>query len=351
MVHRIDEQTARDQALAHLAEFCDRYLSGTVRRIIGWKRLSSRALPEMCDEARQELAVDCLQNCWQLATQPRALLHARWMRLVERLIYRLWVAPQPWQPLPTDLVAPPEWCLTSGAVPVPELEALRNGRPNVTGSARRRGITPRSLRAQLDAIAQRLGHGNSHHAFWCARLAEAMTGLAADLLRDQERVHLLPRPRRPPDPRGRLRRIRRMVGRFPIRPATLRERSVLRRCLGNPHLDAKAPRRLLLQAVQLAPFDRAGWLWLFEACLADGDLAAAASALRQCRLRCAPSAAASTLARARLLEARGRLDRAIALVLRAAQRWPRDPTLAGLAPQLGRAEAAPAPTRFGGDVP
>ncbi|MGB3967461.1 MAG: hypothetical protein WBO45_12100, partial [Planctomycetota bacterium] len=158
MTRRIDDSTARARALDHLALFCDRILPGTVRRIIAWKQLSPRALPDMCDEARQELAVDCLQNYWQLAVQPQPLLHARWMRLAERMIYRQWVARR-WQTLDESVPARPERCLSSGGIATPVLDALRNGRANVMGSARRRRVTPRSVRAQLDEIAERLGQG------------------------------------------------------------------------------------------------------------------------------------------------------------------------------------------------
>src|SRR5262249_920536 len=71
--------------------------------------------------------------------------------------------------------------------------------------------------------------------------------------------------------------------------------------------------RLLAAAVALAPHDAAAWLWLFEACVVDGDLAAAASAVRRCRHHAAPRPAAAVLARARLLEMRGRLGAAAAL--------------------------------------
>jgi hypothetical protein len=327
MTKRIDEAAAKEQVLGWLALFCERLLPGTVRRIIMWKRLPPHALPEMCDEARQELALDSLQHFWQLAVQPRPVVHARWMRLAERVIYRHWVAKRATASLPADAIAPPEAALVGDELDLPELEALRNGRTNVVGSAARRGVTPRRLRKQLDDIAERLGRGTDHHAFWCTRLAEALTGLAADLLRDRGCVQLLPRQRQPPDPVARLRRIRRMAVRFHIRPATLRERSILRRWLGSPRLDGDAPRRLLEHAVQLAPFDRAAWLWLFEACVADGDLRAAARALRKCRQLAAPTVASSTLARARLLEARGHHERAIAGVVRAARRWPRDKVL------------------------
>ena len=80
--------------------------------------------------------------------------------------------------------------------------------------------TVRELRRRVDGLAKRLGENAERRAFWRARLAEALTGLAADLLRDHDLVQLLPRARRRPDPAGRLQRLRGLLAHFPIRPST-----------------------------------------------------------------------------------------------------------------------------------
>lgn len=334
MTQRLDDDTTRQQALTHWHDFCSRFLPGTVRRIAAWKGLSLQRQAELRAELRQELAADCLQHAQQVVLQPTAVRHGRWMRLAERYVYRNYVAVPRQQP-PTEAACLPA---EPGVPPLlatpPDLEVIGNGRRNLLGTAKRHGIDARSLRRHLDWLAERLGDGDEHRDFWRARLAEALTGLAADLLRDRDQVHLLPRARGRPDPAGRLRRMRRMLVHFHIRPATQRERTILRRWLRRPALDAAAPRRLLESAVTLAPGDRATWLWLFEACLVDGDLRAAAAALRRCRQQAAPTAAAATLARARLLEARGRHQRAIAVVRRGARRWPRDAALRTVAARL-----------------
>ncbi len=338
---RLDEDAVRAQALAQLDGFCTRILPGTLRRIIRWKRLPQQSLPELQDEVRQELAVDCLQHGAQLVLLPDACRHSRWMRLAERFIYRTFVTRVPTTPVTEDLPAPAMGGFVASEPHLPRFDRLANGRANKAGTARRLGLSTRGLRRQLDAIAEQVGQGPTQHVFWQARLAEALTGLASDLLRDRHALHVLPRQRPCPDPAGRWRRLRRLAGRFPIQPATLRERSVLRRWRKLPLHDPSAPRRLLQNAVALAPHDCAGWLWLFEACLLDGDAAAAAMALRKCRHHAPPTVLASTLARARLAEVRGALARARGILQRAVRRWPRDTELACVQQQVEANLAGP----------
>ena len=323
----VDLDPIRQQALTHWQTFCTYILPRTVRRIVAWKRLSPRRQAELREELRQELAADCLANAAQVVEQPLLVRHGRWLRLAERYVYRHYVA-VPRQAGPDDPHA--EAPVTGPAPDVPEppeLASFGNGRRNLLRSARQLGLDVRELRRRVDGLAKRLGENAERRAFWRARLAEALTGLAADLLRDHDLVQLLPRARRRPDPAGRLQRLRGLLAHFPIRPSTSKERAILRQWLKRPDFGSAAPRQLLAAATGLAPTHTATWLWLFEACLADGDLRAAARALRRGRQQAPPAVAATTLARARLLEARGRAARAMALVQRSAQRWPRDATL------------------------
>ncbi len=340
MTQRLDAVTARDHALIYLEQFCTRIMPGMVYRILTWKGLPKAYYQELRAELRQELAVDCLENAPQVIVQPRTVRHSRWMRIAERYVYQHLIK------FPRRHRQLAEWsdrgalCIVQEPSTLPPVQAMRNGRMNLMGTAAQRGVNLRGMRRQVDFWAHRLGRGDEHHAFWRMRLAEALTGLGADLLRDRNQVLLLPRPRTMPDPKRRLQRLRRLVGRFSVCPATRLERSVLRHWLRQRGLDWQAPRRLLQSAVALAPFQHAPWLWLFEACLVEGDAAGATQALRECRRRAAPTLTASTLARARLLEARGRMGRARALLRRAAARWPRDRTLARVSHQLDQSQSA-----------
>jgi hypothetical protein len=329
----------RDDALTHWRQFCSRILPGIVRRIAAWKRLTRTEQGELVEELQQELAADCLEHAALIAAQPPRERHGRWIRIVERFTYRNYVVARRHVACPSELAREAEPAIGVPATELPPLERLANGRRNLRGTAARWGTDERALRTRLDAVAEGLGADHEHRAFWRARLAEALTGLAADLLRDRGEVHLVPRARRRPDPAGRMRRIRRMLVHFHVRPSTLRERTILRRWLWpRASQPSDAPRQLLEAAATLAPGDRATWLWLFEARLAAGDLRGAAAAVRRCRELGAP-VTASALARARLLEARGRPARAVQLVQRAARRWPRDRALARVAAELAASVA------------
>jgi tetratricopeptide (TPR) repeat protein len=249
------------------------------------------------------------------------------MRHAERWVYRyrLSLCGRGQAGEPDDQPAPAAAAEPPPALPATEaVVSLANGRCNLTASAARSGRNLRSMRKQLDEVAGRLGRDAEYLGFWRARLGEAMTGLAADLLRDRGLVSLLVRERARPDPRARLRRIRRLAARFQVRRATIAERRAMSCWMRRPRLDDSAPRRLLEQAVALCPQQASAWLWLFEACFAAGDLAAAARAIRACRRRAPGPRGSIALARARLLEARGRWPAAIALLRRARARWPRE---------------------------
>jgi hypothetical protein len=319
------DRTTPGDALALLDPFATRILPGIVRRIAGWKRLPIGELPDLIAELRQELAVDCLQYGGLLAGLPPAERHGRWIRLAERWVYRYrcGICPRRSQPIEDDLPAP-ELPAEGPAVRLrlDDLSLLANGRCNVTATAARTGRKRVALRAELEATARALGYDDTWLAFWCARAAEALTGLAADLLRDREQVLLVPRARPMPAPDVRLLRIRRLGGRFQVRPGTIEVRRLLKRWRRSAQLDTVSPRILLEDATALAPWQAGAWLWLFEACLVAADPRGAALALRRGRSTAAADRGATLLARARLLEARDRWPAAVALLRRGARRLP-----------------------------
>ncbi|MCU0863872.1 MAG: hypothetical protein MUC36_08780 [Planctomycetes bacterium] len=330
MKRRPQDESARSAALAMWEVFCRQILPGTLRRIMVWKSVPRARLPELLAEVQQELAVDTLEHAELIATLPLRSRHLRWMRLASRWLYRHWQVRRQEPALAEEPATsnPPTELVPTDLPPVPSVVLLQNGRTNLAASAAVSGRGRREVGRELRRWAEAVGRDGAYHGFWRRRTAEALTGLAADLLRDHGRVLLAPRPRAAPDPDHRLRRLRRLASRFVVQPGTRDERSTLRRWTKAPRLGPDAPRQLLEDAVALAPHDTAAWLWLFEACLGDGDLRAAARALRQARLLGEPERMALLLARARLLEARGRWPAACALLQRARQRWPHDQVLA-----------------------
>jgi tetratricopeptide (TPR) repeat protein len=325
------EPGCREEALRMLDAFAARILPGAVRRITVWKKIPISELPDLLLELRQELAVDCLESAASLTTMSPTERNGRWLRLAERWIYRnrALVTRSQGQQDPDDQPArpPSEPFPSVDFEPGDSIVRLVNGRCNLAASAARAGRNVRELRAELEELVTERSCADQHLHFWRERLGEALTGLAADLLRDREALRLLQRARPRPDPSSRLRRLRRLGARFQVRPATMDVRRILARWVRRPRLDAKAPRTLLEQATWLCPHQASAWLWLFEACLAEGDLHAAGRTLRACRLHAEPPRAGHVLARARLLEARGSFAAAMGLLRRARQRWPHDARL------------------------
>lgn len=312
----------RDAALLLLETFSLRVLPGTVRRIARWKRIAPSALPDLMDDLRQELALDCLLHPETVVEAPTEQRHSRWMRLAERWVYHQRHGGRCMEEISAQTPAPPPpTALPADVGSVPTV-AMGNGRVNLAASAARNRTRIRNLQQQIEVLAGRLGHDGRYHSFWRARLAEALTGLACDLLRDRGGLRVLQEPRSAPDPRGRLRRIRRIGARFHVRSSTMDVRRVLRYWSRQPQLGAGAPRRLLEHATSVCPTKTSAWLWLFEAQLLEHDHAAALRAIRACRSLPAVPRVAVTLARARLLEARGRWPAATALLRRAMRRWP-----------------------------
>jgi len=314
----------REAALDLLAEFQQRILPGALRRIATWKGLSRQQVRDLAEDIAHELVIDCLTARDTIVSLPARERHARWLRLAERWIYRQLVRPGRRLATcePDTLPAQRHHGPATEAVP-DHIVQLKNGRCNLTATARRRGVDQASVRRELEGLARDFGLDRDNERFWQQRLAEALTGLAADLLRHQRPLHCLTSLPEP-DPEARAGRIRRLARRFGFHVTAPRIRRILTPWRGAARPDAVAPRELLQQAVLLAPEQQAGWLWLFESTHASGDARAAVTALRQgrrCRVR---SPGAFTLARARLLEARGRWPAALALLQRARRRWPGD---------------------------
>jgi len=320
----------RDEALALLQGFTARILPGILRRIGGWKGIPTAALRELGEDITQELTLDCLEDPAAIVKGPTEVRHARWIRRAERWVYHQHVRPhRRGATADPDTIAAPAQRTRSdqvGEAPPVGIVQLKNGRCNLHASAERSGSSIRAVRRQLDHLANRLRE-TTPLLFWQRRLAEALVGLGADLLRLCYPLHLLPTGRPCPDPAARRRRIRRLASRFPLHRTPLEVRKILA-CWNRPANRAAATaRRALQQATRLCPERPEGWLWLFEAAVVDGDFATAARTLRTCRRWARPNAGRVVLARARLLEVRGNLPAAVALLARAYRRWPHEARL------------------------
>jgi len=277
----------------------------------------------LLEEARQELALDCLVHDRELTAMPRRERHARWFRLVERTAYHACIRssrrtcrtvapealadrqPQGGNRLPGLLrrLGPEDAALVSRIAH--QGASKRNGTSNLMATARRFGIDRRTLRRVWGDVADGLGFGPAYAAFWERRLAEALTGLAADLLRAHGNLQLWPGTRRsPPDPEGRLRRLRRIRTALEARPVDGPIRAALaaaRRTIAQPVAHACA---LLDHAAAIAPDDAGTQLWRYEALACEGRLQAAASALDEAA-RLGGDPVRIALARAQLHQRRG----------------------------------------------
>ncbi len=310
--------------LLALAPFLQRLLPAMLRRHRRWRSLAGANRLELLADLHQELRLDSLEHEALVVALPPRERHQRWFRLAERWIYRqrsradsidddaaLDAGPVLTDATPT---AADLHCLLPD-VPIDVLErlvhrgeVLGNGRCNATATGQHLGLRRQQVRKLWARTATRLGYDDEFLAFWQRRLAEAITGLAADLLLDREQLVLLPRPRRRPDPKGRLRRIRRIRVVLTIRPLPYVLRQQLARLLrtDRPPL---LPTQLLSIAEQLQPGDPAIALWQFEAAIAAGDAVLAGAALRRARHLDADRTA-TALARARRLEVCGRMTAA-----------------------------------------
>ena len=340
----------RERALEALELFKKRVLPSFCRRIAQWKGTPEAMRSELVAEIEQEVALDCLEHAAEIAGLDDRLRNLRWLRLAERFVYRHWTAPTR-RRVEQDLDA------AAGRDPVPRLVAtsaaaatiaehaqhLSNGRMSLTATGRTLGWSLRQVRAVRRRAANELGLGPEYRAFWCRRLAETLTGLAADRLRDDARVWIASEQQRQrPDPNGRARRLRRvraMLGRAPLDADT---RATLQRWSARGAQWTAEPMELLDDAARLRPRDAGIELWRFEAAAAEGHLRTAAAAIRRARARGADPGSA-LLARIRLLEMRGHAPAAAALLARARQRWPRDGRLGAPPPPRQLAPYPPPP--------
>ena len=321
-------------ALQALEPFAHRLLPGMLRRILSWRGHPESEFHELLLDLQQELRLDCLEQPQLVLELPARDRHRRWFRMAERWIYRQRLRSEKNTTVLEPAIRAESISLEPTAANLQRvlpdatpavLDSLTrdtqrhaNGRCHVSKTAARIGLTSREVRSLWERAAERLGYGAEFLAFWQRRLAEAFTGLAADLLRDTDCLHLLRRPRQLPDPRGRIRRIRRIHGILRVRPLNGKVQRAIAPLLRRAEPGRFSPRSLLAQAAELAPDWAAVHLWQFEACCIDADLDGALRALRRARWLGADYGT-TALARARLLEARGRpnaarrgLERAIA---------------------------------------
>ncbi len=315
--------SARNLALDYLDHFRRRILPGVLRRIAAWKGIRPQRLRDWQADIHQELALDCLEHAITIAKMPERERHTRWMRLTERIIYRHRKQIATLQLSTEEPELPAKRPSFEEHLQVPALVILNNGRANVIASIRKSGIARRKLRNQLDLLAAQLGWDTDQEKFWQSRTAEALTGLAADQLRIGGSLRMLWPPGEQPNTKRRVARLRTLGGKFPVQPSTRQVRSALRPWTRSGNRTAITPRTLLEQAITLQPESAATWLWLFEACCEERDAQAAMRAVRSAR-RNRAAVTAVVLARARLLELRGRFDSGIALLQRSACRWPRE---------------------------
>jgi hypothetical protein len=333
---------ADDIDMSPVDHFVRCLLPGLLRQLGVWEGLTSARRREVVEDLCQDLSLDFLENRAALAEMAAAERHQRWFRLVNRRHYDLEVRPLRGRrdvaldsvavetPSDVDPAALRELLSDADARLAQQLaeggSRLKNGRINRWLTARSLGLSRSKLRARQAHIAAALGTDDRYLAFWQRRLVEALLGLAADELRDRGTVRLFgERLRRRPDPAGRWHRLQRILKRLQFLPLPPALRVVVALCnrsardLG--HTQASAA------AVALAPDDPAAQLWRFESALADGELAAAAAAVRKAR-ECGADAVAVLLARARLLEARGRERLALALLARTGRTRPTDARIA-----------------------
>ena len=328
------------RAFEHLDEFLARGLPGLLRRMRDWKGLHPTRHGDVVEDLRQDLWLDCLENADIIESLSDQQRRARWYRLLEHRHYQLRVRGRdqihagvlPEHVACSDNRVDPAGTATN-IVPDPGVGSLlggaahmKNGRINVNATSRLLGIPSREIRGGWSQLADALGYGGEFLGFWRQRLVEALVGLAADMLRDQGllRVHDEVGRRRP-DPRARLRRIRGIKRQLSVRPVP----RDLRRALARWNTTTATtidPDQALQAAELLAPDDPAVLLWRFEHAIATGDLSTATRALWRSR-QAGADPVRVVLARARLLEAAGRVHQATLLLIRASTRHRGDPRL------------------------
>lgn len=313
-------------AIQLLEPFRARVLPGLLRKLLCWKGLDPALHADLVEDLSQELFLDCIQHGAEIVGLPERERHTRWLRLLERCVYRQHIRSDRRRDhgITIDHVStegespshvetdPVEVC----GLDLPPAQRrflrqlqhsasyLKNGRINSRQSAQTLGLRDGTFKHAWGEIAANLGLDDECLEFWRQRLVEALVGLAADLLRDAELVHVHGEPqRRRPDPAGRIRRIRKLRDAIGSRPLPADIKSVLSHYRRG--ILRRSPILILRDAASIRPDSAAVQLWMFEAALVGGNLAAAARALRAARHTDA-DAVRVLLARARLLQIRGR---------------------------------------------
>lgn len=329
-----------DPDLASLDAFLRAAMPAAVRKLRAWQGLSPIHHHDLVADLQQEVAADFIAHRAALEAMPKDERHERWLRLVGRSHYRLRgrearaidsSARLDEIAIDADGAAEAITDATREAVPaLPRSEAefaetliqhgvhLKNGRLNEYITARSIGLSKRQLRVRGQRLVAAL-RADRVVEFWRRRLVESLIGLAADVLRDRAQVVILGEPSRVrPDPTARLRRIQRIRDRLRYLPAPAELRRVLAR-YGRKCRDPLDPERALQAAAALDPSTPFVPLWSFELAIVRGDAARAAAAIAAAR-RCGGDRISIVLARARLLEVRGRIEAARLLLSRARQR-------------------------------
>ena len=318
-------------ALLLLQIFRRRALPTLLRRLHMWKGLDRDQHHDLLEDLQQDLILDCLENPDVVVSLSSRDRHTRWFRLIERNHYQLHLRANRQRAsseqinyledggtgqdarVEAELGPVDAW---GEDLPQPERRLLRrlsssarylkNGRLNCRASAQSLAMRPRDLTEAWCRVAEDLGYGDEFLAFWRRRLVEALLGLAADLLRDSGAIVIHDEDRRRrPDPTGRLRRIGQLKNHLSCRPLPHEIKSVLARYPRTVRGRTLRPLEILADAAALQPDNATVHLWIFEAALAQEDLPAAAAAIRAAR-GCRAAPVPVILARARLLEVRGR---------------------------------------------
>lgn len=339
MASKDGENGPRDRALAGLERFLQRLLPYHLRRSSRWRHAGAELRRQLAAELRQELTLECLLCADEIDALPERQQNRRWFQRTDRWLYHERFRVRALEDAQREAT-----CDTGGfagaaleesrrlarSVEAPFAHAHAHGDGqaprSVTALAARTGTSRTRARANWSNAAHRLGYGPDYFAFWRRRLAEALTGLAADLLLDAGVVATLPRKRRAPDPAGRRRRIRRILRMLAVAPMATEISKPVAHAKVRRKMRVVDPATLLEAAERLDRWNPAIPFWRCEAAIVDRDFRAAAQALRRARARTLDLVAVA-LSRARLLAARGRVDAASGLLRRAHARRPWDARL------------------------
>ncbi len=313
----------REQALACLARFEQRYLAAALRRLTQWKGFDARRHEDVLDDVRQELAVDCLVGAEEVLALEERERHRRWFRIVQQVHYRLRTRDARYETgnaeldrLPTQSVDDDLDALEMRGDHRDALKSiqraathLKNGRLNAEATASALGMHRVQFKQLWERLTNALGFGDHYVDFWRERLLEALVQHTADRLTANGALRVCRQSTRLPDPRASRRRIERVRAALSSHPPTQQLKSVFAQALGKH----TTPRDLIEAATALSPEHAGVDLWRFEVAVAERDLGDASRALGLAREHGA-ARVPLVLARARLFEARGEEHYAVDLL-------------------------------------